>query len=106
MKKEDELAEAVVAARVELDVALAGGKRWPRAEFLRLVEAVLAYTRATTGRQMIHRGVACAVSGLREYLDVASKRVPGSALAEADRLEVLVFSDYDPRFDGDEPPGL
>lgn len=106
MKVEDELAKAVIAARGELDLALAGGRRWPRAEFLRLVEAVLAYTRATAGKQMIHRGVACAVSGLREYVEVASKRVPGSALAEADRLEVLLFSDYDPHFDGDEPPGL
>lgn len=55
---------------------------------------------------MIHRAVASSVSGLREYLEVTCKQVPGDALAEADRLETMLFSGYDPYFDGDEPPGL
>ena len=106
MGAEHDLAEAVAQARGALDVALAGRRQWPRAEFQRRVEAVLAYTQSTAGEQMIHRTVACAVSGLREYLEVACKRVPGNALAEADRLETMLFSDYDPHFEGDEPPGL
>lgn len=98
METKGNLADAVAQARGALDVALAGSRRWPRAEFQRFTEAVLAYTQSTAGEEMIHRMVACAVSGLREYLELAGKRVPGSALAEADRLEVIFFSDYDPRF--------
>jgi hypothetical protein len=106
MGSKGDLAEAVAQARGALDVALAGSRRWPRAEFQRLTEAVLAYTQSTTGEEMIHRTVASAISGLREYLELAGKRVPGKALAEADRLEVMLLSDYDPHFEGDEPPGL
>jgi len=32
--------------------------------------------------------------------------VPDEVLLEAERLECLLFSGYDPHFDGDEPPGL
>jgi hypothetical protein len=39
----------------------------------------------------------------RAALDEA---LAGDALAEADRLETMLFSDYDPHFDGDEPQGL
>ena len=39
-------------------------------------------------------------------LGVERKRVPGEILYEADRLEVQFFDDYDPHFEGDEPPGL
>jgi hypothetical protein len=47
-----------------------------------------------------------AVNGLREFLQVERKRIPGSILFEADRLECQFFAGYDPSFDGDEPPGL
>jgi hypothetical protein len=43
---------------------------------------------------------------LREFLSVERKRIPGTVIADADRLESLLFSGYDPYFDGDEPPGL
>jgi hypothetical protein len=47
-----------------------------------------------------------AVNGLREYLSIERKRVPGDVLFEADRLECQLFAGYDPYFEGDEPPGL
>jgi hypothetical protein len=31
---------------------------------------------------------------------------PGTIIADADRLESLLFSGYDPYFEGDEPPVL
>jgi hypothetical protein len=46
------------------------------------------------------------VNGLREFLLVERKRIPGEILFEADRLECQLFAGYDPNFDGDEPPGL
>jgi hypothetical protein len=55
---------------------------------------------------MLHRSVVQAVNGLAEYLQSERKRVPDEVLLEAERLECLLFSGYDPHFDGDEPPGL
>ena len=46
------------------------------------------------------------MNGLREYLAIERKRVPGRILYEADRLETEFFFGYDPHFEGDEPPGL
>jgi integrase/recombinase XerD len=33
-------------------------------------------------------------------------RAPGQAISDADRLECMLFSEYDPYFEGDDPPGL
>jgi len=55
---------------------------------------------------MIHRKVVVAVNGLTAFLQVEQQRVPGQVLCDADRLECLLFSGYDRRFEGDEPPGL
>jgi len=30
----------------------------------------------------------------------------GQAISDADRLECMLFSEYEPYFEGDEPPGL
>jgi hypothetical protein len=34
------------------------------------------------------------------------KGVPGDVLRDAEHLECLLFSGYDPHFEGNEPPGL
>jgi hypothetical protein len=47
-----------------------------------------------------------AINGLREFLSDERKRIPDTIIADADRLECLLFSRYDPYFEGDEPPGL
>jgi hypothetical protein len=75
-------------------------------EFKAFVQAARRYIEITQGQPLIHRSVAGAVNGLREYLAVERKRVPGDVLFEADRLECQLFAGYDPSFDGDEPPGL
>jgi hypothetical protein len=106
MKEKHQRAESVVEAYGVLEQALAGKRRWPKTEFQALFDAVVAYTQSTAEDEMIHRAVASSVSGLREYLEVACKQVPSDALAKADRLETMLFSGYDPYFDGDEPPGL
>lgn len=51
---------------------------------------------------LIHREVVSAISGLREFLEIERKRVPGEVLYEADRLGCLFFAGYDPHFEGDE----
>ena len=65
-----------------------------------------AYIEVTRGDALVHRTVAVSVNGLREFLEVERKRVPGNVLFEADRLECQFFGGYDPSFEGDEPPGL
>ena len=55
---------------------------------------------------LIHRKVVNVVNGLTDGLKATRKEVPGEVLAEADRLECLLFAGYDSYFEGDEPPGL
>ena len=56
--------------------------------------------------ELIHKRVASAVHGLVDYLSAERKRVPSDVLRDAERLECLLFMEYDPCFEGDEPPGL
>jgi hypothetical protein len=41
---------------------------------------------------MVHKSVVQAVNGLREFLQVERKRIPGNVLFEADRLECQCFA--------------
>jgi hypothetical protein len=50
--------------------------------------------------------VAGVLNRLTDYVRLERKRVPGTVLSEADRLECLFFGRFDPHFDGEEPPGL
>jgi hypothetical protein len=66
----------------------------------------VGYIEITRDQPLIHRSVVNAVNGLRKYLAIERKRVPGGVLFEADRLECQLLAGYDPYFEGDEPPGL
>ena len=52
------------------------------------------YIKVMAKDQMIHKCVASAVNGLREFLQVERKRIPGNILFEADRLECGFLSGY------------
>jgi len=56
--------------------------------------------------KLVHREVVSAVNGLVDFLGCERKRVPEKVFYDAERLECLLFSGYDPHFEGDEPPGL
>ena len=45
-------------------------------------------------------------AGLTKSLRMERKRVPSGILSEADRLECLFSSGFDPHIEGNEPPGL
>ena len=64
------------------------------------------YAELTRSDPLIHRSLAGAVNGLADFLEVERKGVPGLVLRDAERLECLLFSGYDPHFEGDEPPGM
>jgi len=100
----DALAERVLKARAEFDIRLDGrSERFPFEEFDRLWLAILAYAVQMKGRKWLHRDVAREFSGFREYLQLGIFNTPGDALRRADRMEVVLFSDYDAYPEDDDP---
>ncbi len=88
------------------DALAATKRRYPTQEFLSFADVARRYIKATGADQLVHKEVVQAINGLTEFLQLERKRVPGSILYEADRLECLLFLGNDPYFEGDEPPGL
>ena len=99
-------AESVLQSYADFTEGLGDKRKYPLTEFKAFVAAVRRYAELTRNDTVIHKKVVGVVHGLTEYLTVERKRVLDSVLAEADRLECLVFAGYDPYFEGDEPPGL
>ena len=105
--EKNRLAAEVVNLWCSFQEALAGTKRkYPTQEFLSFAEAARRYIDLTREDRLVQRDVAEAMNGLTEFLRLDRKRVPGSVLYEADRLECLFFGRFDPHFKGDELPGL
>ena len=103
----DALAERVLEAHAEFDARLGKrGRRFPVAELDRLWQAVLKYSAAMKSLKWLHRDVARELSGLREYLELESFKTPSDAVRRADQMECILFADYDPYLDDDEPPGF
>lgn len=104
-KAVDVLATRLLAACAEFDTRLQENRGcFPDKEFGRLWQTVREYCAGMKGLGWLHREVAREISGLREYLQLEEFRTPGKALAMADRMECILFSDYDPYFRGEEPP--
>ena len=104
--EKDRLADEIAARWEGFQDALLDKRRYPTQQFRSFAETVRRYVQVTRGDALIHRTVAKTVNGLLEYVGAERKRVPGDILWEAERLECLFFSGYDPHFEGDEPPGL
>lgn len=103
----DALAARLLSAHAEFDTRLhESRRRFPENEFSRLWRTFQEYCAGMKGLDWLHRDVAREISGLREYLELEEFRTPGKILAMADRMECILFSDYDPYFDGDEPPAV
>ncbi len=104
--EKDRVAEEVVELRVTFELGLSNKRSYPSRQFEAFVKTTRRYIKMTVRDPMIHKSVARAVNGLREFLEVERKRIPDSILFEADRLECELFGGYDPYFEGHEPPGL
>lgn len=102
----DILAEDVMNAYVEFEMHLHEKGPFPMKHFRAFFEATVLYVKSMHGNTMIHRNVAAAVNGLRSIIELESFHAPGEAIYDADRLECMLFREYDPYFEGDEPPGL
>jgi hypothetical protein len=107
MPEKDRLAAQVREHWAEFQVSLSSQKRtYPTRKFEVFWNAAKRYAELTKSDRLIHRAVAEAVNGLVDFLEVGRKRVPADVLLDAQRLECLFFSGYDPNFDGDEPPAF
>ncbi len=103
----DTLAQRVLEARAEFDAGLGGNRRrFPLGEFDQLWTAVLEYSAAMRGRNWLHRDVAREFSGFREYLELEILATPSNVLRRTDRMECILFADYDAYPEDDEPSGL
>jgi hypothetical protein len=90
---------------VNFQDGLSDKRRYPLQHFKAFAEAARRYAELTRADPLIHRNVVVAVNGLTDFLRVERKRVPEQVLWDAQRLECLLLSGYDPDFEGDEPPG-
>ena len=103
----DKLAASVLDRLADFERALGASRRkYPMEEFQQFAVSARSYIAAVRDDSRIDRNVASAISGLCDQLRLERKTVPGEVLFEADRLACLLFSGYDPNFEGDEPPGL
>jgi len=105
--EKDQLAAEAMECWVDFQQGLSSDKRkYPIQQFKAFWAVTKRYAELTKSNPLIHRRVAEAVNGLTDFLEVERKRVPDLVLRDAERLECLLFSGYDPYFEGDEPPGL
>jgi hypothetical protein len=105
--KKDLLAVEAMDRWKDFQESLASEKRkYPIPQFRAFWSAATHYAELTRSDSLIHKSLAAAVNGLVDFLGAERKRVPGDILRDAERLECLLFSGYDPYFVGDEPPGL
>jgi hypothetical protein len=105
-REKEKLAEEVVELWVSFQMALSDKRKYPTEEFTAFAAGVRGYVRTVNGDPLIHREVATAINGLVDFLKGERRQVPDAVVYEASRLENLLFSRYDPHFEGDEPPGL
>ena len=105
--EKDRLAAEVAERYSAFEEALFRDKRrYPLPEFKSFWEAGRRYAELTKSDALIHRKVVEVVHGLTDMVVVGRKRIPANVPWDAERLECLVFSGYDPHFEGDEPAGL
>jgi hypothetical protein len=105
--EKDRLAAEAIECWADFQDGLSSSKRkYPIQPFKAFWSVTKRYAELTSSDPLIHRSVAGAVNGLVDFLEVERQRVPDEVLRDAERLECLLFSGYDPYFEGDEPPGL
>lgn len=105
--QKDELAAEAIDRWQGFQESLASVKRkYPLNQFRAFWSATKRYAELTKADALMHKRVAAAVHGLVDFLSAERKRVPSDVLRDAERLECLLFMEYDPYFEGDEPPGL
>jgi hypothetical protein len=105
--QKDQLAAEAINLWGDFQESLSSSRRkYPIHQFHAFWAATKRYAELTKGDVVIHKRVVAAVHGLVDFLSAERKRVPSDVLRDAERLECLLFMEYDPCFEDDEPPGL
>ncbi len=104
--EKDRAAAEAIECWVAFQEGLLDKRKYPIQQFRAFWAATKRYAELTKSDPLVHREVVVAVNGLVDFITVERKRVPENVARDAERLECLVFSGYDPYFTGDEPPGL
>ena len=104
--EKDRLAAEVEERWLDFQEGLSDKRKYPIQQFRAFWQAGVRYAEVVKHDPLLHRTVVRAVNGLLDFLSVERKRIPGEVLRDAERLECILFSRYDPYFEGDEPPGL
>jgi len=105
--EKDRLAAEAMQCWADFQEGLSSDKqKYPVQQFRAFWAVTKRYAELTRSDPLIHRSVAGAVNELLDCLEGERKRVPSDVLRDAERLQCLLFSGYDPHFEGDEPPGL
>src|SRR5712691_8033552 len=103
--EKDALAKKVIDRWVTFQMALSDKQKYPAAEFMAFAKSARRYVQTIGRDALIHREAVNAVNGLVEFLSVERQRVPDEVASEADRLESLFFSGYDPHLRGRRAAG-
>src|SRR3954466_7304336 len=86
--EKDRLAKQVADLRIAFDLALSDKRKYPVTEFNAFVRSARNYIKITAGDVMVHKSVGQAVNGLREFLQVERKRIPGNICSKRTDLNV------------------
>ena len=98
--RKERLAAEVKERWVDFQLALSDKRKYPVQQFKRFWDVGWRYAEFTKRDPLVHRVVIEAVNGLTDFLTAERKRVPEQVICDAQRLESLVFSGYDPQFEG------
>jgi hypothetical protein len=79
--EKDRIARQIADLRVTFDMALSNKRKYPVAEFKAFVQSARHYIKITADDSLIHKSVGRTVNGLREFLEVERKRIPGDILS-------------------------
>lgn len=81
--EKDRVAKRIVELRTTFDLALSDKQMYPLDEFQAFVRSVRRYIEITANDPMIHKTVASAVNGLKEFLQAERKRIPWKRLVRS-----------------------
>ena len=97
----DRLATEAMQCWADFQEGLSSEKqKYPLQLFRTFWAVTKRYAELTRSDPLIHRSVAGAVNELLDCLEGERKRVPSDVLRDAERLQCLLFSGYDPHFEG------
>jgi hypothetical protein len=80
ISQKDRLAAEVEKRWLDFQDGLSNKRRYPVDQFRAFWEAGKRYAQLTRNDPLIHRKVVVAINGLREFLEVERKRIPGTII--------------------------